>query len=353
MVNRIRLANTGAPTKVSALERTKSLFQDIFGEPPQLRTGGDQADAVVDLLQRRFLVEFKPSATSTAVSQAIESLKRAEQSQDEHAVPLLVVPFMSGSSRIRCKEAGVSWLDLSGNAEIRDDELFVLVEGKPNRYKTPGRPRNPFAPKSSRIVRTLLHNPRHLYFQKDLVEITGVSKALVSQVVNHLEGQGLIERLDNGSVKVADPALLLDEWRDNYSITEHQITRGHVYSSGRSSELVRTLGEKMNETGVSYAFTGLSSAWHYAPFASFRLVAVYVEDALSIVNSKQLAFSAEPRGANLWVIEPNDEGVFWNSEFHQGVRFASPLQTFLDLKDHPERADEASVEMRSFLSQRW
>lgn len=353
MVNRSISANRGAPTDVSALEKTESILEDMFGESPHVRIREDHVDAEVDILGHRFLVEIKPSATTSAVSSAIEALKWAQQSQADHVVPLLVVPFMSGSSKVRCHDAGVSWLDLSGNAEIRDNELFILVEGKPNQYKTPGRPRNPFAAKSSRIVRKLLQEPRHPHTQKKLVEEANVSKALVSQVVNHLEDMELITRLENGSILVEDPALLIDQWRDNYSITDHQITKGHVYSAGQGPELISTLGKRFNELEVNFAFTGLSSAWHYAPFASFRTAAVFVQDPLRLVNSKELGFSVEPRGANVWVIQPNDESVFWDSEIYQDVRFTSPIQTLLDLKDHPERADDASIEMRSFLSRRW
>jgi len=353
MVNHDKLANKNFVTEVSALERTKSFFMDVTGTSPKLVASGSQADARLEVFNHRFLVEFRPSATTTSVSSAIEKLKQAEKTEEEQVVPLLVVPFMSGSGKTRCRDAKISWLDLSGNAEIKDRELFILVEGKPNQFKTPGRPRNPFAPKSSRIVRALLEKPTIHYYQKDLVELTDVSKALVSQVVSHLEQERQIRRLEDGSIAVVDPQLLVDEWRDNYSITDHQITRGHVYSAGPGTELVSTLGKKLNDMGVNYAFTGLSSAWHYAPFASFRIAAVFVDDPLSIVDSDRLGFSSEPRGANVWFILPNDEGVFWNTVFHQNVRFTSPLQTYLDLKGHPERADEASAEMRSFLSQGW
>lgn len=340
-------------TKLSALEKTKTLFADIFGEAPQLYASDSQSGAVVDILSRRFLIEFKPSATTIAVSRGIDALQRAEGSRDEEVVPLLVVPYMSDSSRHRCRKAGISWLDLSGNAVIRHDSLFVLVEGKPNRYRTPGRPRNPFAPKSSRIVRTLLQNPEHHYIQKDIAEKSDVSKALVSQVVDQLEVQGFVRRLGDGSVEVVEAELLVDEWRDQYSISDHKITRGHIHSTGQGPELVRTVGQRLNEIGVSYAFTGLSSAWHYAPFASFRLAAVFVDNPLHIVNSNELGFAAEPKGANIWLVEPNDQSVFWRSICHEDVHFASPLQTYLDLKGHPERAAEASANMRTYLSENW
>ncbi len=199
----------------------------------------------------------------------------------------------------------------------------------------------------------MLEPPVREYMQKELVQKADVSKALVSQVVDQLEHHGFVERLESGAVRVLDAALLADEWREHYNLTDHNITRGHVYSSGSGPDLVRTVAQKLNEWDVSYAFSGLSSAWHYAPFASFRLAVVYVDDPVAILNAGTLGFTAETRGANVWVVAPSDTSVFWSRERHEGIYFASPLQTYIDLKGHPERAAEASAVMRSYLSEKW
>lgn len=340
-------------SELSMLEAAKTILEGVFEETPKVIESKGHANAVLELQNRKFLIETKSSTSAVAVKNAISLLRNTMAHKLGDLIPLLVVPYMSGSSKAQCQENQVSWLDLSGNARIRDQDLFVLIEGKPNQFKTRGRPRNPFAPKSSRIVRALLRQPSRSYSHSELVETTQVSKALVTQVVKNLEEEGFVRKSTDGTIAVIDPKLLIAEWRDKYSITDHKITRGHIYTRGQGADLIDTLGTKLNQMGIHYAFTGLSSAWHYAPFASFRLAAVYVENPVPIVKTDELGFSPEARGANVWIIEPNDEGVLWDTVFHQGVRFTSPLQTYLDLKDHPERADEASLEMLSFLNQGW
>ena len=46
------------------------------------------------------------------------------------------------------------------------------------------------------------------------------------------------------------------------------------------------------------------------------------------------------------MVAPNDKGVFEGAEFVDGIRCVHPVQAYLDLKDHPERAAEAAEELR-------
>ena len=61
---------------------------------------------------------------------------------------------------------------------------------------------------------------------------------------------------------------------------------------------------------------------------------------------EKLGFRNEPRGADLWLVLPNDEGVFHGSASKGGVRCVHPVQAYLDLKAHPERAGEAAQRLR-------
>jgi hypothetical protein len=46
----------------------------------------------------------------------------------------------------------------------------------------------------------------------------------------------------------------------------------------------------------------------------------------------------ETRGANVWLVAPNDDAVFWGVRTQAGMVCAHPLQVYLDLKAHPERS---------------
>jgi hypothetical protein len=68
--------------------------------------------------------------------------------------------------------ARAEWIDLSGNARIVAPPIRVIVEGKPNRFKTGGQPRSVFAPKSARLVRWLLVHADGLITQREIARAT-------------------------------------------------------------------------------------------------------------------------------------------------------------------------------------
>ena len=60
-----------------------------------------------------------------------------------------------------------------------------------------------------------------------------------------------------------------------------------------------------------------------------------------------LSFRPTERGANVWLLVPDDSGVFQGVKVHDGVHCVSPVQAYLDLHAHPERAKEVAVEVKS------
>jgi len=52
-------------------------------------------------------------------------------------------------------------------------------------------------------------------------------------------------------------------------------------------------------------------------------------------------------------VVPNDAGVFHGSVEKDGIRCVHPVQAYIDLKGHPERASEAAERLRNdFLNWR-
>ena len=102
-------------------------------------------------------------------------------------------------------------------------------------------------------------------------------------------------------------------------------------------------------TGLSDAVTALPAAWLWTRHAGFRLSTVYLDGPPSAAVREELGFREEPRGANTWLVVPNDDAIFAGTEPVDGVRCVHPVQAYLDLKDHPERAAEAASDLRCKL----
>ncbi|MGO9059884.1 MAG: type IV toxin-antitoxin system AbiEi family antitoxin [Candidatus Binataceae bacterium] len=327
-----------------------------------------------------FAVESKLSGAAAPVAAAIEQLKKYTSAAAD-LVPVVAVPYMGEVGAQLCAKDGVSWIDLSGNAHLEAKSLLVHVEGRPNLFVHAGRPADVFAPKSSRIVRALLANCWSAWSVERLGRRTGLDEegpgirelassvdmepGFTSRIVHRLEAEGLIAGLRQKSdgrlvaVRATNPDLLLDAWRDEYKFFRHNVLQGHVPVRS-SDELLKYLDQSLK--GIDHAATGLGAAWLFTHFAAFRLVTFYVRERPEESFLRKIGFREDSQGANVWLVIPNDDGVFQETrmpgdytgakDVEGKIRCVHPVQVYVDLKQHPERAAEAAAELRGRLL-RW
>lgn len=304
------------------------------------------ADFTIGTKQATFVVEVKSTVAISSLSQAVQHVRALAPKVSRAAVPVVAVPFMTDMGKRLCADAGVSWFDLSGNADIRGPGVRIYVEGKPNRFKRRGRPSTVFSPRSSRIVRALLLAKKPIP-QHDLATLSGLNEGFTSRIVGKLIQDEFVERLE-GSLLVRDRDILLDGWLEQYKFEKHRVIKGHV-TSRSGDETLKILGETLKTKKIQHAATGLGAAWLLTRFAGFRLATFFLskEPEEKLLNA--IGFRQEERGANTWLVVPNDDAVFEGAGDVEGVRCVHPLQAYLDLKAHPERASEAAAELRKRL----
>jgi len=292
-----------------------------------------------------FQVECKSASSRAPLLMALRQIKEARNSFDKDDIPLIVVPYMGRSGMALCKEHGLSWIDLSGNAHVNAPGLLIHIEGRPNKFKQAGRPANVFAPKGARIVRQLLIDPKDARSQRELSQITGLDEGYTSRIVRRLENLHLIDRDDRGALRPSNPDELLEAWLEDYDFSKHHIIKGHV-AARSGEELIKKMTGILSDQKVDYAATGLAGAWQYTHFTKFRIVTLFLADSPGEKLFDQLHFREDDRGANSWLVVPNDKGVFHGSLNQEGIVCVHPVQVYLDLKGHPERAKEAASMVR-------
>ena len=305
------------------------------------------ADIALAAEGRVFLFEVKRTADRPVLVSAFDRLALLEKRAKQKAVVVLVVPFMSEFGHDVCELAGINWMDLSGNARIVVPGLRIIVRGQPNRFVRQGRPKSLFAPKSARIARVLLLNPAEAFTQAQIEAHVRLGRGYVSRLVRGLEDAGLVGRDAAGHVRVLDRKLLLDAWHDDYDFGKHTLHRAHIVSRTGEDATTKTAAI-LRAMGIAHAATGLSAAWLYAPFAAFRTATFYV-DGFDPSAFKASGVRWVENGANLWLLEPNDAGVYEGAEERNGLRCVSAVQTYMDLKGHAERAKEAAEALRRRL----
>jgi hypothetical protein len=342
-----------APKKQQAMRQVAARLAELLdAKPAEVGQRQDQrapaSEAVIEAAGTTFVIEYKSSGSTAPIAAAIEQVRKLTSSVGPHAIPLVAVPFMGPVGRRRCEDAGVAWLDLSGNARIVAPGIRVLVEGQPNRFKSRGRPSSAFAPKSSRISRWLLmHAGRHLK-QRDLAQATAMDEGFTSRIVSRLEAGGFVQRGQDAEILLRDPDLLLDAWLEAYDFSMHQVIPGHM-AARSGEETLRLLANGLQGQKVRHAATGLAAAWLLTRFSGFRLATMYVADRPASEVLDALGFREEERGANVWLVIPKDEGVFHGADGRDGIACVHPVQAYLDLKGQPERAKEAAEHLRAEL----
>jgi hypothetical protein len=315
---------------------------DLEGDPLLLRSEDGAQNLGFDFAGeghgRRWLFEVKQSSSPGLVARAAERFE--EMPRD--ALRILVVPYMTPAGEKTADRLGLNWVDLSGNAHVRADQLYIFVKGRPNHFVQRGRPSSPFAPKSARISRLMLLEPQRWWRRKDLASATELDSGHVSRVVKRLLKDRLLEQQEN-QLRPLDPDALLDAWKDAYRFDRHEVLLGHA--SGAGIELSRELQRRLDGAGHRHAFTGLPAAWAFDGFARFRLNSVYVEGDPHAV-AEAIGLRLNERGANVQLIAPDDSGVFTGAREVGGISCVSPVQAYLDLGNLPERAKDAAESLR-------
>lgn len=240
---------------------------DLLGLPPgkvRVRPAGPRSrgkaevDQVLDAGAHRFVVEFKADGTAAPISSAVRVVRAFAGKLGKKAVPMVVTPYMGDVGRQLCAESGVSWMDLSGNANIAAPGLRIHIKGHANQFKRRGRPGSLFAPKSSRIAHWLLLHPKRAFTQRELAQAVGMGEGFVSRIVRGLEAQEMVSRESSGAVRVRDFDVLLEAWREGYDFSKHHIVRGHI-AARSSDEILRQLEKCFDGDNLQHAVTGLAA----------------------------------------------------------------------------------------------
>lgn len=309
-----------------------------------------QADCGADLVLRHagtdFVIDVKRGGDLLSVQAAAFQLSR--RPRRTRVVRLVAVPLMGQRSAAFLNELGLSWLDLAGNADISGPRVRIRIMGQPGAPRRRGRPADPFAPKRARVSHLFLRDPTRHWRQQSLADASGLDRGYVSRTVKVLIDAGLVGRHPDGEVGPIDARLFFEAWRDAYRFSQHQVIAGHVgVRSGE--ELVDRVARLAETSSLRYALTALPAAFLMTGFGGFRLVTIYLPTKPETSWLSDLQFRPEPRGANLWLVVPKDEGVFLGAQSVGGIQCVDALQVSLDLKDHPERSAEADAAVRRQL----
>ncbi len=309
---------------------------------PETWTEKSRADLLVSFRKQNdrktLLVEVGSSGQPRLARAAVHSLIALRLNRlGTHGV--FVAPYISDASATICKDNRIGYIDFVGNCWLPFDSIFLEIKGNPNRFRRKSELKSLFKPKAERILRALLHEQSRQWSTTELAEAVNVSPAQVSNVRKLLLEHEWIQDQKRG-IKLTLPLQLLDSWLANYQ--PNRSTVYEFYDMRSVDEIETAIVDLCSQREARYAFTCFSGASRYAPFTTYKTVTVYM-DNVNANNLGDLPFKPVTSGANVRIISPYDEGIYYGTRNIRGQTVASAIQCYLDLKNEKARGEEAAV----------
>ncbi len=251
---------------------------------------------------------------------------------------IFMAPYISPEGAELLKANGVGYADFAGNCLLSFGNVYVDKTGAKNPLKRQNIQNRIYSPRSSRVVRVLLHNPNRVWKVNDLAREAGISIGQVSNVKKLLEDREWITH-DKSGIKLIKPLELLNDWSANYSFKENSVYR--FYSRKSIPEIESLLSSRDSDLSIESALTGFSAAARLKMNVRYNRAMIYIE-RLDEELLKKWEFKEVESGANINLFVPYDSGVFYGGEIIDNQRVVSPVQTYLDLVNYAGRGEEAA-----------
>ena len=278
---------------------------------------------------------------------------KSEPGKPSAPLELILSPHIPELLATDLRQRGLSHADLNGRLFIKVPGLLLDRAPRGGRYRSPVSAPDLFSAKTSRLVRALLAHRDRRWTQEELTERTGLSRGLVSRVLNELIEEEYVVREGTGTRKSAasyhlaaferllDAWKAVDQWWPRAQVRQYSVLTGDV------GELAADVRELLR--GKDGRVAGVFTQWFAArlrhPYTDYAVVSVYVRPGTEL----DLKF-ARPvsNGGNLWLIEPTDDGVWRETQDVDGFALASDVQIDLDLLQVGQRGPDQAEALRNW-----
>lgn len=297
------------------------------------------------------LVEEETQGAPSRISPALIRLNQIDTTmleetldvQADRITPLVTAPFISERGRSLCLQYGVSYLDHAGNCHLRIGPYYIERLGNENPKRERKTLKSLFAPKATRVTRTLLTALDRSWALTELADATDLSLGHVHGTIETLEDRGYVSRNEAYRVVLDQPGNLLDAWAKAYDLGMHE---DHVlYAFDGDLEEVASAMAHAGE-GMRFALTLHAGARLVAPFTRYHQTHAYVQREDLERWTEMLDLRPVEQGGNVHLLVPYDEGVFHGGQTVRDIPVVGTPQLYVDLLNFPARGEEQARHLR-------
>jgi len=315
--------------KIDSLERTLKVGDACMDIVATLRVANQR---------QRLAFEVKNNGQPRIARTAAYRLASVRNSAPD-VYGVFAAPYISPRTAEICIQEKIGYLDLAGNCRLTFGQVYIEQQGNPNPFAEKRDLRSLYSPKAVRVLRVLLDDPKKPWRVQALAEAADVSLGLVSNVKSLLEDREWLGSSSSGLL-LKNPRDLLYEWSENSKYRKKN-TFVNYYTLKSISEIEADLAMACDGEDIRYALTGFSGAARYAPSVRYQRAMAYVSRDVDRI-AKILSLKEVTSGANVALLIPYDEGVFYGARSIDGIYVASPVQVYLDLLKVKGRGEEAA-----------
>jgi hypothetical protein len=173
-------------------------------------------------------------------------------------------------------------------------------------------------------------------------ERPSIQLSTVSKVLAEMESDLLISR-QNGRIKLLQPDILLSKLAQNYE-NPSNVRKVSLKVNLDLPFLKDILAEFSRDNRVPFVVTGLSSATQYAIMQRGEELTIY-SPSPDIFLTKLPAKETD-RFPNLTIIENKEQATYFDAREIDGIYWASPVQTYLELINGDKRDQETAQQLK-------
>ena len=357
------------PTESDLIIRAERLLADRLGQGWAVRRSDDplrgsgilQPDAILSMTapdggKALQMVAAKQRVFPRDVLAWLRALRRPAPPGSQY---LLVAPFLSPRARMLLEEAGVSYIDMTGNmlVQVARPSIFVRQQGS-DKDPAPGAEpvRSLRGGKAARVVRALC-DYREPASSRAVAGRAGVSPGYVSKIIGLLERDALVEREGRGPVQPITRVLwadLIRRWSADYRVFESNTSQLFLAPQGIPAFLRDLAGRASRAPSGRYAVTGSFAAAQRAPVAPPSLLVCYVDAPIDVAEKTGLMRATG--AGNVYLCEPLDPVVFERTWSEGEITYSGLAQVAADCLTGADRMPaegEALLEWMAANEEAW
>lgn len=300
----------------------------------------------------RVLVEVVSRATPKVIrSKCAQMRGLLRDDGDGDTVRLLVAPYIAEQQAAVLAEAGLSWLDLSGNMVIRVGErIYIERTGKPNRFPDTAPIKKIFEGTASLVGRALLLEPTGFVSLTEMVKFIKrrggtITLPTVSKVLSALEEDLLVAK-SREAIRVLEPGRLLDKLAEGYAASREKL-------AGTTSRLALDDADRAVKVLCTSSRSVCLVCGFYAAqikgLAGSSQITMWVRDMRrfrEVTDALRVNIQRDEEFGNLTVIEARSPLPWFNATTANDLPIVDDLQLYLEMTVDTPRGPKVAQALR-------